>query len=82
MLLKSLKKVSALCINGEPIHSNDKPWCVRCGQLIVDANKSYWEVFVKDAAGNVRTQSICVFCNEIEISNGGKKQEASGEKGE
>lgn len=62
-----------LAINGQPIKSNNKKVCARCGLPIVPANDSGgWEVFVKDEAGRVRTQPICVFCNE-EDKKGGKK---------
>jgi hypothetical protein len=53
-----------LMVNNKPISSNDKPLCARCGQPIVDANKTDWEVFVTE---NI-TQPICVFC-ETEESN-------------
>lgn len=63
-----------LAIDGQPIQSNHKPWCARCKLPIVDANRTDWEVFVKDEDGKIRTQPICVFCQENE-GKGGKKAE-------
>lgn len=51
------------------IESNLKPICARCGQRIVPANNSGWEVFV---AKNNKSQPICIFCLE-EYDQGGEK---------
>jgi hypothetical protein len=55
-----------LAIDGQPIQSNNKPWCARCGLPIVDANRTDWEVFVKDEDGKIFTQPICAFCQAKE----------------
>ena len=64
-----------LTVNGKPIRSNNKPWCARCGLLIVDANRTEWEVFVKDNKGCTVTQPICVFCQEKENAEGKKEED-------
>lgn len=62
-----------LAINGQPIQSNNKKICARCGVPITAANHSGgWEVFVRDEDGKIRTQPICVFCHE-EDKKGGEK---------
>ncbi len=60
-----------LGINGQPIHSNEKPWCARCKQPIVEANDSGWEVFVGD--GKI-TQPICIFCDAEDDGSGEKNE--------
>lgn len=64
-----------LVIGGQPIQSNDKPWCARCKQPIVAANRTDWEVFVEDEDGKLRTQPICIFCQE-KAAEGGDKEES------
>jgi hypothetical protein len=64
-----------LAIDGQPIQSNNKPWCARCGLPIVDANRTDWEVFVKDEDGKIFTQPICIFCQAKEGAGGKKASE-------
>jgi len=64
-----------LGIGGQAIRQSEKTWCARCNQPIVDANRSGWEVFIKDDNGEILTQPICVFCNETDLAAGKKEQE-------
>jgi hypothetical protein len=61
-----------LAVNGQPISSNNSPFCIRCGLLIVKANDSGWESFTEDG---ITTQPICIFCEAKESGAGPKAQE-------
>lgn len=65
------KRFGPLQIETFPVSfgSNDKQICLRCGDLITDANDSGWEAFTEDG---LTTQPICVFC-DAETNGPGEK---------